>query len=86
MTHQYNIRYGFVRNLVGGAPWGFFGSVGCVIWYGSKNNLPAFSMFAIFAVFFATLVLFRETFLVKLAHQYAEVLFNEYMMARRSNK
>ncbi|MBJ6724195.1 hypothetical protein [Geomesophilobacter sediminis] len=86
MTHQYNIRYGFVRNLVGGAPLGFFGSVGCVIWYGANNNLPAFLMFTFFAIFFTTLVLFRETFLVKVAHQYAEVLFNEYMMAHRSIK
>jgi len=86
MTHQYNIRYGFIRNLMGGAPLGFSGSVGCAIWYGYKHNQAAFSMCAFFAIFFASLVLFRENILKKLAHQYAEVLFNEYMVVQPANK
>ena len=34
MTHHYNIRYGFIRNLIGGALWAFIGSSGSSVVYG----------------------------------------------------
>lgn len=82
MTHHYNIRYGFIRNLTGGALWGLAGSVGCAILYGLQNNWHASSLFIGCAIFYISLLLFRKKLLIKFAHQYAEILFNEYMVQR----
>jgi hypothetical protein len=79
MTYQYNIRYGFMRNLIGGALWGAAGSIGCAVWYLLQNNWQASILFTICSMTFVFLFLLRKRVLHKFAHQYAEILFNEYM-------
>lgn len=86
MTHHYNIRYGFIRNLIGGALWGLAGSVGATAWYGFEKNWQALAFFSICALIFLLLILFRETILKKFACQYAETLFNEYMIQKGGDK
>ena len=85
MTYQYNIRYGFIRNLLGGTFWGLAGSVGCSYWYGIGTNWRVSSAFIICSIVFVMLLLLRERVLTKYAHQYADTLFTEYMNATGEN-
>jgi hypothetical protein len=86
MTHHYNIRYGFIRNLIGGALWGLAGSVGAAAWYGFEENWQALTLFSICAVLFIILILFRKKVLERFACQYAVTLFNEYMIQKGGDK
>jgi hypothetical protein len=86
MTHHYNIRYGFIRNLIGGALWGLAGSVGAAAWYGFEKNWQALTFFSICALIFLVLILSRKIILKKFACQYTEILFNEYMFQKGGDK
>lgn len=78
-TIQYNIRYGFFRNLIAGAAWFCIGSLGCSILYYSHSKWEPMSLFiACFAVF-AVLYVFRKSILERLAYNYADTLFNEFL-------
>lgn len=86
MLHQYNIRYGFMRNLIGGVLWSFAGSIGCAIWYGLQANWQASSFFTFCTIIFSALFVFRKRILQKYAYQYAETLLNEYMIQQGAKK
>jgi hypothetical protein len=86
MTYQYNIRYGFIRNFLGGAFWGLAGSISCACWYGIEKNWRASSFFIVCSICFLVLLLFRERVLKKYAYQYAETLLSEYMSITGENK
>ena len=86
MTYQYNIRYGFIRNLLGGTFWVFAGSIGCAYWYGIGENWRASSVFVLCSIIFTILLLFKERVLKKYACQYAETLLSEYMNITGENK
>jgi len=86
MTYQYNIRYGFMRNLIGGALWGLAGSAGCTIWYGLHKNWQAVALFTVCTILFALLFLFRKRVLERFAYQYAETLLNEYIIQKGAKK
>jgi len=78
MTIQYNIRYGFFRNLIAGVVWAIIGSIGCSILYFFENNWKAMSLFIAYTFIFMALFLFKKIILEKLAFSYADTLFNEY--------
>jgi len=86
MTYHYNIRYGFMRNLIGGTPWGLAGSIGCVFWYGMQKNWQASALFIFCSLSFAALLIFKKGILQKYAYQYAETLFNEYLIQKGDKK
>ena len=86
MTYQYNIRYGFIRNLLGGSLWGLAGSVVCAVQYGMEGSWKPASFFILFSACFIFLLLFREKILRSYANQYADTLINEYMNAKGENK
>lgn len=78
MTIQYNIRYGFFRNLIAGAIWAIVGSIGCSVIYSIDGNWKPMILFIIYALIFLTLFIFKKTILEKLAFSYADTLFNEF--------
>ncbi len=79
MILQYNIRYGFFRNLIGGVIWSTVGSIGCSIIYGINNNWKTMSFFIVFFVIHLTMFLFKKAILEKFAFSYADALFNEFL-------
>jgi len=79
MTYQYNIRYGFMRNLTGGAMWAALGSIGSSIMYGLVKNWTAMSLFILFAIIFFIILCFKKQILTRFAQQYAETLLSEYV-------
>lgn len=78
MTIQYNIRYGFFRNLIAGSIWAIIGSFGCSIMYFIEGNWKPLILFIIYTLIFLTLYIFKKTILEKLAFSYADALFNEF--------
>lgn len=78
MTIQYNIRYGFFRNLIAGVGWGSIGSICCAVMYLSESRWRPMSLFIIYTLIFLALYLFKRTILERLAYSYADTLFNEY--------
>ena len=79
MTYQYNIRYGFFRNLIGGVIWSVFGSIGCAIIYGIDKDWRAMSFFIILALIHSILFSLQKVILTNLAFSYADTLFNEFL-------
>ena len=79
MTHQYNIRYGFMRNLMGGYLWAMVGGLGSSIIYWLSGNWQAFGLFTFIVVLYLTLMFLKRQILKKLAYQYAETLLSEYL-------
>ncbi len=86
MTFQYNIRYGFFRNLIGGSIWSFTGSIGCSIFYGINNNYRAMGIFILLTLIYSILFLLRNALLTNLAYTYADTLFNEFLYMDEINK
>jgi hypothetical protein len=79
MTHQYNIRYGFMRNLIGGFFWAITGSTGCATIYGLSKNWAAASLFAVLAALFLLLYFLKKRILKNLAYTYADSLLTEFI-------
>jgi len=78
MTIQYNIRYGFYRNLIAGVVWATTGAIGCSIMYCLESRWKPMSLFIAYAIIFLALYLFKKPILERLAYSYADTLFNEY--------
>jgi hypothetical protein len=79
MLHQYNISYGFMRNLIGGSLWAFPGCVGSSVLYGLQKDWIPMSFFAVSSMIFLATLIFKKQILSKIAHQYADTLLNEYL-------
>ena len=62
MTHQYNIRYGFMRNLMGGAVWACGGSIGNSLIYGLQKSWAPMALFIFCASFFLAILFSRNQF------------------------
>jgi hypothetical protein len=86
MTHQYNIRYGFMRNLIGGALWACAGSIGSGVMYGLQKNWEPMALFVGSTLAFFSILIFKKQILSKFAHQYAETLFGEYLTMKGDAK
>lgn len=78
MTIKYNIRYGFIRNLIAGVAWGAVGSLACSSLYFLDSRWKPMSFFIACFLAFATLYLLRKKILRKIAFNYADVLFTEF--------
>ncbi|MCP5461905.1 MAG: hypothetical protein H7A34_01835 [bacterium] len=79
MTHQYNIRYGFFRNLIAGMIWSATGSTGCVIIYAMANNWRPAVFFIIWCFVCLAMFFLKNKILKKVAFGYADSLFNEFL-------
>ena len=86
MTYQYNIRYGFMRNLIGGFFWAIAGGLGSSIMYSLSRDWKASGLFLSIAIIFLSLFFFKKQILNKLAYQYAETLLNEYLTIKEGKK
>ena len=78
-TIQYNIRYGFFRSLIAGAGWSCIGSLCCSILYFVDSKWEPMSLFVVYFSAFVALYMFRITILERLAYNYADTLFNEFL-------
>lgn len=78
-TIQYNIRYGFFRNLMGGVIWSAIGSACCSIYYGMAGNWLATALFSTWAALHLGLFTFRKPILTNLALAYGDTLFTEFL-------
>lgn len=79
MTIHYNIRYGFFRNLIAGVGWATLGSLGCIIFYYLDSDWKPMSLFVAFFLMFSALYLLKRQILGKLAFNYADTLFTEFL-------
>jgi len=86
MTHHYNIRYGFMRNIIGGALWAFVGSTGNGLLYGLQKHWAAMGLFVLFAFIFLALIVFKKPILSRYGNQYAETLFSEYLTMKGNSR
>jgi hypothetical protein len=78
-TIHYNIRYGFFRNLIAGAAWSCIGSLGCSILYYFHSKWEPMGLFVVYFAAFIALFIFRKAILERLAYNYADTLFNEFL-------
>ena len=85
-TIQYNIRYGFFRNLIGGVVWSAAGSLGCSIIYFIDSYWKPMGLFIAYFAAFITLYIFKKVILEKLAFNYADTLFNEFISQNQGEK
>ena len=86
MAFQYNIRYGFFRNFIGGVIWSVVGSLGCSIIYGIENNWKPMSLFIVFFIIHLLAFIFKKQILEKIAFTYADYLFNDFLEYHKGDK
>jgi hypothetical protein len=78
-TITYNIRYGFIRNLIGGSFFVLLGTAFCLIYYFYLGEWKSLVFFSIYFVIFAILIIFAKSILEKPAYSYADRLFSEFL-------
>lgn len=83
MTLQYNIRYGFFRNFIGGVIWSGIGSLGCSIIYGIDNDWKPMILFLTLLIIHILTFLFKKHILDKFSFSYADYLFNDFLEYRK---
>lgn len=85
-TLQYNIHYGFFRNLIGGAvlatPVAIFNS----IVFGRNNDSAGLWISGAIALAFLTLIIFNKLILKHFGRAYAECLLSEYLAMNKGDK
>ncbi|MBC8555994.1 hypothetical protein [Desulfobacula sp.] len=75
---QHNIEYGFVRNLIGGAPLGIIASIICALYFYAESRAVAiFSV--VLVVLWSGLLLFSKTIIGRFGVLYAKRLIQEYV-------
>ena len=78
-TIQYNIRYGFFRNLIAGVVWSTVGALGCSVLYYMDRNWKLMGLFLTYFLIFALLYILKKKILEKLGFSYADTLFTEFL-------
>ena len=79
MTLQYNIRYGFFRNFIGGVIWSGVGSLGCSIIYGIDNDWKPMILFIVLLIVHILTFVLKKPILDKFSFTYADYLFNDFL-------
>jgi hypothetical protein len=78
---QHNIEYGFIRNLIGGLAIAIpFGLFDFFFFMTQKNTVAVIISGIIFLIYFAVLT-FGKAILKYYAYNYADVLYNEYLLS-----
>ena len=83
MVHGYNIRYGFLRNLIGGIVWSVFGATGAAIYYWIHHDVAVMLFFIIWNVVHILMFTIKRYILNKAAFTYADALFTEFLSERK---
>lgn len=83
MVGSYNIRYGFMRNFIGGVIW-VFGSVANAIYYAVLKDVTLSLFFSIWTIVVIGLFLLKRTILEKVAFSYADALMTEFSGKKES--
>lgn len=83
-TLQYNIYYGFSRNLIAGTIFAIPVSILDAILFGIQNK-PGFCISIAMTIFFSFLLLFSKKILKYFAYAYAECLLSEFLMTKGVN-
>lgn len=76
---QFNIEYGFARNLIGGSIIGAIMSVFDIVYFFIIGNQLIGSISIFLAVIFSFLLLIHKIIIKHLGNQYAKRLFQEYL-------
>jgi len=76
---DYNIRYGYYRNIIGSADWGMALAIVCNIVSLFIGNVYVFTAEASLIFYFLLLLYKREEILNEYSQEYARRLFSEYM-------
>ncbi|KAA6335238.1 hypothetical protein EZS27_016499 [termite gut metagenome] len=76
---QFNIEYGFWRNLIGGSIFGILMSLFNIIYFFHKNNIVIGGISVFLAFSFAILLILHRPIINSFGSQYAERLFQEYL-------
>jgi len=78
-TLQYNIHYGFSRNLIGGATFAAPCSLFCAIFTGFRESTPVLLVSIVMFFAFLMMLIFSRSILNHYGNAYAECLFTEYL-------
>jgi hypothetical protein len=81
-TLQYNIHYGFSRNLIAGSLFALPLSVLNALLFGMQNK-AGFYISTALAVFFLATLIFNRTILIHFANAYAECLLSEFVFNKK---
>jgi len=82
ILNQYNIEYGFLRNLTGGLLIFFIADV-LLIWFSRiYNNQPVFTLSSIMFLAGVLFAIFSRHILENYGIKYAKQLFNEYLVKK----
>lgn len=76
---QYNIEYGFWRNLIGGALIGFFVSIVDILYFIYQDKLLVVWISFVFAFFFFMLFIVRKSLINNFGILYAKRFYQEYL-------
>lgn len=80
LTHQHNIEYGFIRNLVGGAIFASITSlIGVMLFATLAAHEPALILSAVLLVLYVLILIFGKRLITNYGMAYAKVLIQEYM-------
>jgi len=81
-TLQYNIHYGFSRNLIAGSIFAIPASVLSAVLFGIHNQ-AGFYISLIMAAFFFLALIFNRKILIHYANAYAECLLSEFLTTKK---
>lgn len=84
-TLQYNIHYGFSRNLIAGSVFALPFSILNVYLFGTQNIAGVCVSLAL-AIFFLIALIFNKTILTHFANAYAECLLSEFVYNKKGVK
>jgi len=83
---QYNIHYGFSRNLIGGAVLAAPGSALCAVLAWRQNNTTALALGLAMLVAYVALLVLSKPILVRFGNAYAERLFTEFLTVKEGTE
>lgn len=81
MVRSYNIRYGLLRNLIGGVIW-LPGSLASAIYYGFNNQIKIMLFFSVWAALSLLIFFLKKIILEKAAFSYADSLYTEFLSSK----
>lgn len=81
MVRSYNIRYGLLRNFIGGIVW-MPGSLASAIYYGLQNEIKLMIFFGVWTIIFILIFGLKKIILERAAFNYADALFTEFLSTK----
>jgi len=82
-TLQYNIHYGFTRNLIGGATFSVPCALICTIFSALQKNVPVLIVSIAMLTGFALIIMMSRSIMTHFGNVYAECLLTEYLTTKQ---